>query len=171
MSQERGDSSNDSDEVLRGPHSSEPPPAQAEAGGRSEHRGFTVQAGGRPAIAETAERLGRAAGTAERQVRRSLELVRPAGGCFGQGHALPQEPDEMAAHTVGDEAAHAFGGLSELTAAQVQRLREQLQDGVARSRMAARRLVSEHPVQTLAAVAGFCVALGVGLSVSGSRRR
>lgn len=168
MSQERGDSSNGSDEVLRGPHCSEPPPAEAEAGGRSEHRGFTVQAGGRHTIAETAERIGRAAGTAERQMRRSLELVRPAGGGSGHSHALAKEPDKMAAHTVGDEAANPFGGLGELTG--VQRLREQLQDGVARSRMAARRLVSEHPAQTLAAVAGFCVALGVGLSVSGSRR-
>ena len=77
----------------------------------------------------------------------------------------------MAAHIAGDEAAHTFGELSELTAGQVQRLCEQLQDGVARSRRAARRLVSEHPVRTLAALAGFCFALGVGLSVGGSRRR
>lgn len=157
MNPERpGDSSNDSDEVLRGPHSAEPPPTQhsdeAESGISSGHRGFTVQPGGRSAMADTAERLGRAAATAGRGMRRSLELVRPAG--------INQ-----------DEAAALFGELSEFSAEPMQRLREQLQDGVARSRRAARRLVSEHPVRTLAALAGFCFALGVGLRVSGSRRR
>ena len=116
-------------------------------------------------MVETAGRIGRAAGTAERQMRRSLELVRPAGG--GRSQA---EPDKIAAHPAG-EAARSLGELSELTAWQVQRLCEQLQDGVERSRLAARRLVSEHPVQTLAALAGLCVALGVGLSVGGKRRR
>ena len=165
-------SGNSTDDARSDAHSPESPATQAgyESGVSSGHRGFTVQAGGRTAMAETAERLGRAAGTAERQMRRGLELVRPAGGS-GHSHAQPKEPGEIAAQTAGDEAAHPFGELSELTAGQVRRLREQLQDGVARSRMAARRLVSEHPVQTLAALAGFCFALGVGLSVGRSRRR
>ena len=47
-------------------------------------------------------------------------------------------------------AAHDIGELSELAAERVLRLREQLQDAVARSRRATRRLVSEHPVQTMA---------------------
>ncbi|MGC2209684.1 MAG: hypothetical protein WA532_06185 [Candidatus Korobacteraceae bacterium] len=169
------ESGNFTDDARSDAHSPEPPPTQQEdgyeSGVSSGHRGFTVQTGGRNAMAGTAERIGRAAGTAERQMRRSLELVRPASGGSGHSHAMPKERGEMAAHSAGDEAAHTFGELSELTAGQVQRLCEQLQDGVARSRRAARRLVSEHPVKTLAALAGFCFALGVGLSVGGSRHR
>ena len=161
MSQERpGDSSHDSDEVLRGPHSAEPPPARrsdaGEGGFSPGHSGFTVQPGGRNPMADTAERLGRAAGTAGRQMRRRLELVRPA---VSKGsNALVEQQDEV---------AHPFGELGEFAAGRVQLL----QDALASSRRATRRLVTEHPGPALAALAGICVALGVGLRWSGSRRR
>lgn len=178
MDQDRpGDvSGNPTDDAKRGAHSAEPPPAQhsgaAEAGiGRMLH-GFTVHTGGRNAMAATAERLGKAAGTAGRQMRRGLELMRPPasqGGTAsytyavsGAGHsnALEKEQDELAGRVMEDAVAE-----------RVLRLGERLQDAVARSLESTRRRVSEHPVQTIGALAGFCLAVGVGLRVSGSRRR
>lgn len=196
MDQDRpGDfSGNPTDDAKSGAHSAEPPPAQhsdaAEAGMGRMHHGFTLHTGGRNAMAATAERLGKAAGAAGRQMRRGLELVRPPaskGGTpsytyavsgAGRSNALQKEQDEVAGRVMEDAvakarlaAAHDIGQLSEAAAERVLRLRERLQDAVARSLESTRRRVSEHPVQTIGALAGFCLALGVGLRVSGSRHR
>jgi ElaB/YqjD/DUF883 family membrane-anchored ribosome-binding protein len=190
MIQDRtGDSSNDSDDAIGGTRASGP----AAPGSDSEHRGFTVQTGGRNTIAETAERIGRAAGTAHRQMRRGLELVRPGassglaspysyalGGSGGHSNAL--ERDELMAARVMQsiedefaevrhEAANRIGEFRELAAESVQLLRERLHDGVSRSRQLARQLVTEYPLQTVAAVAGFCFVFGAVLCLGGSRRR
>jgi hypothetical protein len=195
MDKDCDSSGNSTDDARSGAHSPEPPPTQhseeAESGISSGHSGFTVQPGGRNPMADTAERLGRAAGTAERRMRQGLELVRPAASKGGRtsaytyavgGHfnALEKAQDEVAVRRNEDEAearheaAHRvgqLGQLSEVAAERVLQLRDRLQDAVERSRRGTRRVVTEHPGQTLAALAGFCVALGVGLCLSGSRRR
>ncbi len=162
MSPERTDDSfSDSDDAKRGAQDSGEVPA---------HHGFTIQTGGRKAIADTAERIGRAAGTAQRQVRRGMELVRPAASTGGGTPSYTGAmPDAEAKARPGD--AHRMGGLSEFAAERLLLLRQQLQDAVSRSRRATRRMVTEHPGPTLAALAGLCVALGVGLRVSRPGRR
>lgn len=195
MDQEHDFSSNASDDAKSGGHSPEPPPAPHSDAGEtvssSRHHGFTLQPGGRNAIAGTAERIGRAAGSAHRQMRRGLELVRPSGskggrmpgytyavGSSGHSNALEKEQDEMAAPMMEEEVAGTRGeaaqGLmefSELAAEGLMAVREGLRDAVSRSRVAARRMVTEHPAQSVTALAGFCIAFGVTLYWCGSRRR
>lgn len=184
MSEERPGncSDNSSDDAMHGTQSSKAPSA---------HRGFTVQAGGSHSMAGTAERIGRAAGSAQRQVRRGLELVRPAAstasrapaytyasGSAGHSNALEQERDEVAARTMEDEiaevrheAAHRIGQIGEEAAESLLQAGERLQNAISRSRQATRQLVMDYPVQTVAALASFCVVFGVTLCVRGSSRR
>jgi len=163
MSQERPDDSfSDSEDAKRGAQDSGEAPAHAE------RHGFIIQTGGRKAIADTAERIGRAAGTAQRQVRRGMELVRPSASTGGTSYNTRAMPDAEAKARHDD--AHRTE-LSESAAERLRLLREQLQDAVSRSRQATRRMVTEHPMPTLAALAGLCVALGVGLRVSSSGHR
>jgi hypothetical protein len=46
-----------------------------------------------------------------------------------------------------------------------------LRDAFSRSYLRARKLVAERPVQTIAAIAGACLAFGVGLRLRSSHRR
>jgi hypothetical protein len=164
MSQERPDDSfSDSDDARRGAQDS------GQAASHAEHHGFTIQTGGRNTIADTAERIGRVAGTAQRQVRRGIELVRPAASTGGGTSNARQKEMDAEAKARHDDA-HRIGELSEFAAERLL-LREQLQDVVSRSRRATRRMVTEHPGPILAALAGLCVALGVGLRVSSPSRR
>jgi ElaB/YqjD/DUF883 family membrane-anchored ribosome-binding protein len=136
-------------------------------------------------MADTAERIGRAAGTAHRQVRRGLELVRPAAGTAspygyvlgsaGRSNAL--ENDELAARAmqsieeelaeIRHEAAHRLGEISEVAAEGLLQVRERLHEAASRSR----RLITDYPVQTMAALASFCLVFGATLCLRGSSRR
>lgn len=165
MSQERPDDPfSDSADAKRGAEDS------GQALADAEHHGFTIQTGGRNTIAGTAERIGRAAGTAQRQVRRGIELVRPAASTGGGTSNARQKELDAEAKARHDDA-HRIGELSEFAAERLLLLREQLQDAVSRSRRATRRMVTEHPGPILAALAGLCVALGVGLRVTSPGRR
>jgi hypothetical protein len=195
MDQERSGEltgNSNSDDKTRGAQSGAPPPAHTKD--PAKHHGFTLQQGGRNAVAGAAERVGRFAGTAERQIRRSLELVRPvpvstggrissygyAGGSVGHSNALEQDRDELGARmmenleeevaTVRREAGHIFEELGELCEVAGERLlqvRNRLHETISRSRRAS----AEHPVRTLAVLAGFCFAFGLTLRCGGSHRR
>jgi hypothetical protein len=196
MDQERSGeltgNSNSSDDKTRGAQTGAPPPAHTID--PANHHGFTIQQGGRNAVAGAAERIGRLAGTAERQIRRGFELVRPftastggrissygdAIGSVGHSNALEQERDELGARMmenfeeevaeVRHEAGHIFdelGELREVAGERLMQVRERLHETISRSRRAA----AEHPVQTLAALAGFCFAFGLALRGGSTRRR
>jgi hypothetical protein len=201
MDQERSGEltgNSNSDDKTRGAQTGAPPPTHTID--PAKHHGFTLQQGGRNAVAGAAERIGRLAGTAKRQMRRGLELVHPipastggrissygyASGSSGQtsghrpGNALEQERDGLGARmmenleeevaAVRHEAGHIFdelGELSELARERLLQVRERLHETISRSR----RVAAEHPVRTMAALAGFCFAFGLTLRYGGSRRR
>jgi ElaB/YqjD/DUF883 family membrane-anchored ribosome-binding protein len=171
-------------------------PADAVPVPTPEHRGFIVQPGGRNAITGTAQRIGSAVGTAQRQVRRGLELVRPtarhggaaaSGSAIGhaeQAHPPEQDPDDLASRmiqAIEEEVAevrrHAtfrlgqFSEFGELAGDRLQQLRGRLRDALSRSRLRARQLAAEHPLQTIAAIAAIGFAFGFALRLRSSQRR
>jgi hypothetical protein len=190
MNQERpGDTSNDFKDAIGGaqaPGTAPAEPSVPASGPGSGRHGFTVQPGGRNAMAGTAERIGRAAGNAQRQMQRGLELVRPAGpggltSPLGYASNALEQDELLAARVmqgiedeiaeVRHEAAHRIGEFSELAVEGARQVREQLHAAVSRSRQLARRLVTEYPAQTTAAFASFCLVFGATLCLRGSRRR
>jgi hypothetical protein len=154
------------------------------------HRGFTLQSGGRTAMAEAAERIGGAMGAAQRQVLRSLELVRPAAshgvppaglGDAGQPEPLEQGLDGMAARMmqaieeevaeVRVHTAHRLGQFSGRAGDYLQQLRGRLRETVSRTQWRARQRIAERPAQTMAALAGFCLVFGTTLLLRSGHRR
>jgi hypothetical protein len=152
-------------------------------------RGFTVQPGGRNSIAGTAERIGSAVGAVQRQVRRGLELVRPAehhgrspsSGNAGQFNPAEEERYDLAARMMQAieaevaearrQAAHRPGHFSGVAAGRLQQFRDRLRDALSRSRLRTRRLAADYPVPTIVAIAGSCLAFGLTLRLWNSRRR
>jgi hypothetical protein len=145
--------------------------------------GFTLQPGGRNAIAGTAERIGSAVGSAHRQVRRGIELVRPStGDAIGSvRQPNPPEQDDLATRMMQAieeeiaearlQAAHRLGQFSGLAGDRLQQLRDRLRETFSRSRRRARQLAAERPAQIIAAVTGFCLVFGATLLLRNSRRR
>jgi ElaB/YqjD/DUF883 family membrane-anchored ribosome-binding protein len=122
-------------------------------------------------MSETAERLGSVMGTAHRQMRRGLELVRshPAANAEQLAHegidrasrAMQQLEEEV--YDVRRQAALKLDELSEQAEARFQQLRLQVIGAFSRSRERAEEVAARYPLQTIAAVAGVCFALGVTL--------
>jgi len=129
-------------------------------------------------MAGTAERIGSAVGSAQRQLRRGLELVRPATQFPSQGaenqateqveQAVREGSDRasLMAQEIADvryEAADQLDAWSEEAAKHLEHLRSTLSDVFSRTRQRAQQIVAAYPLQTIAAIAGVCFAAGMAL--------
>jgi len=130
-------------------------------------------------MAGTAERIGSAVGSAQRQLRRGLELVRPATQPIlfppagAERHAA--ERAERAAREGADwasvvaqeiadvrqEAADQLDAWSEEAVEHLEQLRGAISDVFPQTRQRARRFVATYPLQTIGAIAGVCFAAGM----------
>jgi ElaB/YqjD/DUF883 family membrane-anchored ribosome-binding protein len=135
------------------------------------YQGFTVQRGGRSTMAETAERIGTAVGTAEREVRRRLELVRhparsiefpTAAELADRGAHMMEEIDADVAD-VRRKAARKLEDLSEQAEERFQHLRRQARTVFWRSGLRAQEVAEKYPLQTIAAIAGTFFMIGIAL--------
>jgi ElaB/YqjD/DUF883 family membrane-anchored ribosome-binding protein len=144
----------------------------------------------RSSLAGTAERIGNVVGTAHREVRRGLNLVRktteratkrpiafPSAAAAAETMALANQlahegrmggTREM--REIGDEvdslrrqAEDKLKDWTERANERFQELRRRTRDALARSRTRAQELVGAHPLETIAVIAGVCFALGVAL--------
>jgi hypothetical protein len=140
----------------------------------SSYPGFTVQRGGRGTMAETAERIGTAVGTAEREVRRRLELVRrpahpiefpTAAELADRGARMMEEIDADVAD-VRRKAARKLEDLSEQAEERFQHLRRQARTVFWRSGLRAQEFAEKYPLQTIAAIAGTFFMIGVALRLT-----
>jgi ElaB/YqjD/DUF883 family membrane-anchored ribosome-binding protein len=145
--------------------------------------GFSVRPGGNAKAA--AERIGSAVGSAERQVRRGLELVRPYarragfpfyGSEIGQPGSLEQEGLNLASRMMQafeEEVAATRRQAAQIgtrVEARIEQFRDSVRDAVSRTGVRTRELAQEHPVETIAAIAGVCFACGVALGRKSNRR-
>jgi len=147
---------------------------------------FTVEQGGRTAMQQTAGRIGHAVGTAEREVRRTLQLVRrptaiefpsnvSAAELAERASRLAREGTERAARlmhgietdatSASRQAAQKLEDWSERAEERFQQLRQQASTLFSRSRARARELADAYPLQVIAAVAGTCFVLGIALRI------
>jgi ElaB/YqjD/DUF883 family membrane-anchored ribosome-binding protein len=136
--------------------------------------GFTVERGGRNAMAETAGRIGSAVGNAQREVRRRLELVRrPARGMeFPSAAELADSSARMMQEIdteVADVRKQAARKLEDWSGAAEEHFQKFRQDTQQMSRRA-RGWAEAYPLQTIAAIAGTFFLIGVALRLGRSRR-
>jgi ElaB/YqjD/DUF883 family membrane-anchored ribosome-binding protein len=149
---------------------------------------FGVDAGGR--MNSTAEKIGTVVGTAQRQMRRGLELVRrPGGGSQISDTAsdieqratdVAREGMERASRLMEDievdvadarrEAARRLDEWSKDAGARFQEARRRARTALAGSQKRAQELGDAYPLQTIAAIAGCCFVLGVAMRFGRSRR-
>jgi len=116
-----------------------------------------------------AERIGSAVGSAQRQVRRGLELV--SSGAAHLSH-IERERLDRAASTLQDISGEATGirhqaarQLDEWSAEAGERL-QQMSSAPSRWRARTQQLAAQYPLQTIAAIAGVSFAAGVALRLS-----
>jgi ElaB/YqjD/DUF883 family membrane-anchored ribosome-binding protein len=169
---------------------SEQPAGDAEV--QESMHGFTLERGGRNGIAGTAERIGSAVGSAQRQMRRGLELVRrPASQIGAASSAVAAETTERAnqiAQEGADRASQVFDDIkdeildsreqaarkldewSERTGERLQQFRYRALHALSRSQERVQQFAEAYPLQTIATVAGVCFAFGVALRLRRSHR-
>ena len=137
-------------------------------------RGFTVERGGRNAMAETAGKIGSAVGSAQREVRRRLELVRrpvravemPSASELADTSARMMREIDTEVADVRKQAARKLEDWSGEADERVQQFRRDAQKVSRR----ARELAEAYPLQTIAAIAGVFFLIGIALRLGRSRR-
>ncbi len=150
-----------------------------QAGGES--HGLAAERGG-SAMTGTAERIGAVVGTAQREVRRRLELVRNPGRVIPLTGASQAEQDVDRGTMMMDEieqdvadlrrqAADRLDEWSEVAQERFQELRQQARAALARSRERAQTLADTYPLQTIAAIAGVGFVIGIALRMSRRPKR
>lgn len=154
--------------------------------------GFTLERGGRNGIAGTAERIGSAVGSAQRQVRRGLELVRRPASQIGAASSaaaadaadratqIAHEGVDRASRAIEDikieisesrrQAARRLDQWSEQAGERFQQLRYEARRALSHSRVRVQETADAYPLQTIAAVAGVCFVLGAVLRLRRSHR-
>jgi ElaB/YqjD/DUF883 family membrane-anchored ribosome-binding protein len=140
--------------------------------------GFTVERGGRNAMAETAGKIGSAVGNAQREVRRRLELVRrparavefPSASELADTSARMMREIETEVADVRKQAARKLEDWSGAAEERFQHFRQDAQQVLKRSGRRAQQLAEAYPLQTIAAVAGTFFLVGVALRLGRSRR-
>jgi ElaB/YqjD/DUF883 family membrane-anchored ribosome-binding protein len=137
----------------------------------------------------TAERIGYAVGTCQRQMRRGLELVRrpgrgpivfPSTSAAERANQLVGEEAERAAHwaqrsseevvELRRQTAQKMDEWSEVAGERFQQFRRELSSALSLYRERTQQFAEEYPLQTIAAVAGACFAFGVALRIRRSHR-
>ena len=160
--------------------------AEAAAGG------FTQEHGGGE-ITGTAVRIGTVVGNAQRQaqhqVRRGLELVRRPTGrpiteitAEAEEHAnqIAREAIDRASHVLHDieeavsdarrEAVDRLDEWSDTAGERFEHFRRKVRSALSSSSARAKALADAYPLQTIAAIAGVCFAVGVALRFRRSHR-
>lgn len=161
-------------------------PVQDNVDARATPRRLTLEPGGRSSITGTAERIGTAVGVAQRQVRRGLQLVRSPQ--MASATADAEERASQIAHDgmnrvsrvmedFGEEvsdfqqqAARRLDEWSDDAGKRFQELRRRARTALYGSRKRAQEIADAYPLQTIAAIAGVCFALGVALRLGRSHR-
>jgi ElaB/YqjD/DUF883 family membrane-anchored ribosome-binding protein len=148
---------------------------------------FTLEHAGQSGMSGTAERIGTAVGTAQRQMRRGLELVRrPAGRQVGltelgeRTNQLAYEAADRASRMMEDleeevsdvrqQAARRLDEWSELAGERLQEFRLRVRSALSRTRERAKEIADTYPLHTIAAIAGVCFVLGMALRLRRSHR-
>jgi ElaB/YqjD/DUF883 family membrane-anchored ribosome-binding protein len=137
---------------------------------------FKVERGGRNAMAETAEKIGSAVGSAQREVRRRLELVRrptsplempsaSAADLAERSARMMQEIDADVAD-VRRQAARKMEDWSEQAEERLLEFRQRARAVLRRSTLRAQELAETYPLQAIAAVAGTFFIIGIALRLS-----
>jgi len=130
----------------------------------------------RSSLTGTAERIGNVVGTAQREMRRGINLVLqsttrttrrpiafPSAATAAETMALANQLAlEGRAGRMG-ELEDRLEEWKERANERFQEFRRRTRDAVARSRTRAQELAGAHPLQTIAVIAGVCFALGVAL--------
>lgn len=142
----------------------------------SKKAGFTVERGGRNAMAETAGKIGAAVGNAQREVRRRLELVRrpatpvvfpsAAAADLAERSARMMEEIDADVADVRRQAARKLEDWSGQAEERLVELRRQARTVLRRSTLRAQELAETYPLQTIAAIAGTFFLVGIALRFS-----
>jgi hypothetical protein len=132
----------------------------------------------RSGISGTAERIGSAVGSAQRQVRRGLTLVSSRAAHLSQ---VERENLQRAASTmqglgeevagIGQQAARRLDQWSADCGERLQRIRHEMASAPSRWRARGQQLAEQFPLQTIAIIAGISFAAGVALRLSRRSRR
>lgn len=132
----------------------------------------------RNGITGTAERIGSAVGSAQRQVRRGLTLVSSGATHLSQIererlHRAASTLQEIGGEVTGirHEAARRLDQWSADTGGRLQQLRHDIVSAPSRLRLRGQQLAAQYPLQTIAAIAGVSFAVGVALRLSRRSRR
>ncbi len=169
--------------------SEQPLPIKSEIESEETAHVFSLEEEGHTGMTGTAERIGAVMGSAQRQMRRGLELVRrPAGS---QIAAITMDAEERAtqlAHIgmdrasqmiedigeevsdAGRQAAYKLDEWSKEVGERFQKFRLEAKRKLATSRGRAQELGDTYPLQTIAAAAGVFFVLGVALRMRRSHR-
>lgn len=143
--------------------------------------GFTVERGGRRTMAQTAERIGAAVGTAEREVRRRLEVVRrptgpiefpaaaTASDLVERGARMMEEIDAEVAD-VRRQAARKLEDWSEQAEERFLHFRREARTALWRTGLRAQEIAETYPLQTIAAIAGTFFVIGAALRMRRAHR-
>lgn len=127
-----------------------------------------VQRGGRDTMIDTAERIGNAVGTAQRQVRRGLELVRnPKGhghaadfpGESGYSAQTAERPRDMWREVIAEQYADA----KQRASVQLEQWRAQASERTQKLRSDTKDYAEAHPMPTIGAIAAAGFLLGFAL--------
>jgi ElaB/YqjD/DUF883 family membrane-anchored ribosome-binding protein len=121
-------------------------------------------------ISGTAERIGTAVGSAQRQVRRGLQLVSSGAAQLSHIERDGLHRATSTLHNIGGEVAgmghQAARRLDEWSAEageHLQQFRREMSAAPSRWRARVQRAADQYPLQTIAAIAGVSFALGVAL--------
>jgi hypothetical protein len=157
------------------PHSLEPYVIEA-ARGFSLEREFQPES--RNGISGTAERIGNAVGSAQRQMRRGLTLVSSGAARLSQiehenllraAGACEELGGEFAG--MGHKAARRLDEWSAEAGERLLRIRSDMLSASSNLRARGRHLAARYPLQTIAAIAGVSFAAGVALRLGRRSRR
>jgi len=137
-------------------------------------RGLSIVNEGGSSMADTAERIGSVVGSAHRQMRRGLELVRrvPSSGAARASRMEHEIVDRAPStlHEIGEEvaqqASRRLDEWSEQAGERLQQIRREIISTPSRWRTRAQQLAAQYPLQTIAAIAGVSFAAGVMLRLN-----
>ncbi len=131
-------------------------------------RGLSLEPERRSTMSGTAERIGSAVGSAQRQVRRGLELVSSKAAHLSHTERQRLQSAASTLHDSGevDGIRHHLGQWSAEAGQRWQQIGHQISSAPSRWRARGQQLATQYPLQTIAAIAGVSFAAGVALRLS-----
>jgi hypothetical protein len=123
----------------------------------------------RSAMSGTAERIGSAVGSAQRQMRRGLELVSSKAAHLSHEERQRLQNAASTLHDIGGEVdgiRHHLGQWSAEAGERLVQIRSEISSAPSRWRARGQQFAAQYPLQTIAAIAGVSFAAGVALRLS-----